>query len=173
MNNPTIDCTGRRWVPRRGDLVRDLDTGACGVVLAVHQTGNAPAMVTVSLDTSTGNAPLWRVFERSPEQLERDTSDDIELPSFAEMRATMTASEASAVIASSIVELAGYRARAGCDDDLVGVLEIEAIRALNLSTLFADRKRYDLAARERELARHLRELACAVSVQLAQRPSCG
>jgi len=53
------------------------------------------------------------------------------------------------------------------------VLEIEAIRALNLSTLFADRKRYDLAARERELARHLRELACAVSVQLAQRPSCG
>lgn len=27
MNNPTIDCTGRRWFPHEGDLVRDTDSG--------------------------------------------------------------------------------------------------------------------------------------------------
>lgn len=165
-----VDSTGRPWFPRRGDCVREFNSHRTGVVLDVRQTASAPAYVTVALETDDRG---WTIATLAPAELELDTSDDVELPSFAERRATMGPSEAAAIITGSLVELGFYRARVTSDEDLVGVLETETHRALALARHHTENGRYDLAQRERELASHMRELACAVTVQLAERPSCG
>lgn len=170
-----VDSTGHSWFPRRGDAVRDLCTLRCGVVVGVRQHASAPAIVTVCLEPDDGEAGAgdWQVFERDVEQLELDTSDDVELPSFEERRATMAPDEAAAIITGALVELASYRARVSADEELVAVLEAETHRALLLARAHTESGRYDLALREREIAAHLRDLACAIAVQLAARPSCG
>lgn len=165
-----VDSTGRSWFPRRGDAVRDRQSGHTGVVLDVKQPGNAPAFATVALEVDTRD---WMIVELNPLQLELDTSDDVKPPSFEERRATMAPDEAASTITGSLVELASYRVRVSADEDLVAVLETETHRALSVARAHTESGRYDLAQRERELASHLRDLACAIAVQLAARPSCG
>jgi hypothetical protein len=152
-----VDGTGHRWFPREGDLVRDTESGRYGVVLEVRQTANAPADAQVAL-TDDGRA--WSVVEVNAEQLERDTRNDVEVPSLREI--TMEFGEAASRVLGDVQLLAQLRARVATDDELVGVLEIEATRCLRVGDAAIAVHRYDIAARERERASSLRWLAAAV-----------
>lgn len=167
MNNPTIDCTGRRWFPHEGDLVRDTESGRYGVVLRVTQRANDLAYARCVFEHGPDD---WTIVEVPATQLERDTRDDIEPPSFADRRATMSSDEAAGLVLANVEEIATFRHRVGSDDALVSVLEIEAQRALVLARAHADRWRYDLARRENRIAARMRELSVAVSIELARRP---
>jgi hypothetical protein len=169
-----VDSTGRDWFPRVGDKIIDHETGLPGVVLSVEQHASAPAVVICAIRSDPpsfverlGPAPSV------PSGISRDTSDDVSLPSFAECRADMTDSEAASLLLRNVVELGFYRSRISDDDGLVSALEMEVHRCIAISATMADRGRYDLAAREREAALHLRQLAAAVSFKLAQTDGIG
>lgn len=151
-----VDCTGHRWFPQAGDAVKDIESDAYGVVLDVRQTGNAPAWVSVAIE----NNRVWSVIEREPHTLARDTRNDVGVPSLREI--TMELGEASARVLADVQLLGQLRARVATSDELVGVLEIEAQRCLHVGEAAISVHRYDVSARERERATHLRWLAAAV-----------
>lgn len=160
--NSQVDSTGHGWFPRAGDLVRDREMHRRGIVLAVRQHASAPAVVTVSLDADEGDpaATPWQTFERDVEQLERDTRDDVEVPALAAIEFTLE--EAAARVLADVQVLGPLRARVQSNEELVAVLEIEATRCLRVADATIAAHRYDLAARERDRAWELRELAAAV-----------
>lgn len=158
-----VDGTGHAWRPREGDLVRETESGRYGVVLEVRQTANAPAYAQVAL---TDDARAWSVVEVGVEQLERDTRDDVEVPSLREI--TMELGEAAARVLGDVQLLAQLRARVATNDELVGVLEIEATRCMRVGDAAIEVHRYDIAARERERASSLRWLAAAVRTVIEQ-----
>lgn len=157
-----VDSVARRWFPRVGDQVMDIEMLRYGVVLDVRQTASAPATVTVCLEPDAGEAGAgdWHVFERGVEQLERDIRNDVTPPSFEELK--LTVDEAAVIVLGACVELALYRARVSTSDELASALQADADRAARLARAHADQGRYDMAARELEVFDHLRTLCVAV-----------
>lgn len=152
-----VDSTGHRWFPRAGDLVRDQQSGHSGVVLEVRQHASAPAFARVALDVGADD---WMTVELNPRQLERDTSGDVEVPALAAIEFTLE--EAAARVLADVQVLGPLRARVQSSEELVAELEIEATRCLRVADATIAAHRYDLAARERDRAWELRELAAAV-----------
>lgn len=68
-----------------------------------------------------------------------------------------------------LVELAYHSRNLRTRDELAAALETEAVRSDRASEGFAERKRYDLAAGERDRAARLREIAAAVRTLDAHR----
>lgn len=155
-----VNAAGMRWYARVGDKIRIPNHGREGVVVNVHQTGNAPAVLTVAL-APTADRP--REFEELlQDDIERDTSDDPEFPSFQDCAKEMTLEVAGRVVLRSIIELAAFRAACDREDTLVSVIEAEAYRARRLSRAYSESHRYDLAQLEAVRFQHLRELSVAV-----------
>lgn len=163
MSNEQIDSTGHAWHPREGDLVYSRESGEYGIVLEVRQTASAPAYAHVALARGDGK---WDVIEVNAEQLERDTRGDYVPPALAEIELGLE--EAASEVLSNVGLLGQLRARLQSDDELVGVLEIEATRCLRVGDAAIDVHRYDLAARERAQAGKLRWLAAAVRTVVAR-----
>lgn len=172
----TVDATGFRWFPRRGDAViatietEEGTTKVSGLVVEVKQTGNAPARAMVFAEVPAYSTSMWDVLDVPVSALELDTSDNVSLPSVEERRASMTPDEAASTIFAELVMLGDYRSRVQYDDELVAVLEAETHRALLLARAHTQTGRHDAAQRELSVAAKHRELAAAVAVQLAQRP---
>lgn len=162
MSDATIDSTGHAWHPREGDLVRDRESGEYGVVLEIRQTANAPAYAHVAL----GGDRKWTVVEIDAAQLERDTRSDYVPPALSAIEIELE--EAASEVLANVQLLGQLRARLQSDDELVGVLEIEATRCLRVGDAAIAVHRYDLAARERSQAGKLRWLAAAVRTVIAK-----
>lgn len=77
-----------------------------------------------------------------------------------------TLEEAAALLTDPrvLVEFAYHGRNCRTRDELAAKLEHEAVRSDRASDGFAERKRYDLAAGERERARELRRWAAALRV---------
>lgn len=173
MNAATdsVDSAGMRWHPRVGDRVCDRDSDRVGVVLSLHQTANAPAYAMVAFLPRDGAS--YEIFECDASALVRDTSEDVLLPSFDDEETAMDLETAASILLSDITELALFRVHVDCDEALIGVLEVEAIRARRLGQAHAEAHRYDLAAREGDRFRHFRRLRAAVSKVVKSRPCVG
>lgn len=163
MNNETIDSTGHAWHPRVGDAVHDLDSGEYGVVLGVKQLASAPAYAHVALERGDSQ---WDVIEVNVAQLERDTRGDYVPPELGAIELGLE--EAASEVLANVVLLGQLRARVQSDDELVGVLEVEATRCLRVGDAATAVHRYDVAARERSQAGKLRWLAAAVRTVIAR-----
>lgn len=82
-----------------------------------------------------------------------------------------TLPEAAALLTEPrvLAELAYHSRNLRTRDELAAALETEAVRSDRASEGFAERKRYDLAAGERDRAARLREIAAAVRTLDAHR----
>jgi hypothetical protein len=131
--------------------VRHRTSGERGVVLRVEPVDAYGDRVLVAIEQrSTGNATVMdHVRAIGAGELELDGDD-------------LGAAVHEAMSVDSIFDLAHLSRGARCLDELAARLEFEAVRVLRASDGFAERKRFDLAAGERERAALLQRRAAAV-----------
>lgn len=139
------------WTPKRGDCVRHRRTGERGVVLRTERVDAYGDRVFVAVEqhTMANSTVMDHVRPIGAGELELDGDD-------------LGAAVHEAMSVDSIFDLAHMSRGARCLDELAARLEFEAVRVLRASEGFAERKRYDLAAGERDRAALLRRRAEAV-----------
>lgn len=170
-----VDSMGNGWFPRPGDRIKHHQMMRSGFVVAVRQTGNAPATVTVVLEQDSGDpaSEPWQSFNCEVYEITRDTSGDVEPRSLSEIAETMTVDGAARLVLEDLPRLAAMRSTLHNADDLVGALLMAAENAAFLSSARAARFEFQKAGMAANEADRLRELASAVQLILRSGPIAG
>lgn len=142
----------QEWAPRRGDRVKLKGSDERGVVLRTSEA-ECCAQVFVAFERrSVGQCDaLDHVRPVAAGSLELDGDD-------------LAQALDDALSIDALAELAFHGRGVRCLDELAALLEVESVRALRASDGFAERRRYDLAALERDRAATFRRRAEAVRV---------
>ena len=142
----------QEWAPRRGDPVKLKGTDERGVVLRTVE-GACCGQVFVAFERrSVGQCDaLDHVRPVAAGALELDGDD-------------LAQALDDALSMEALAELAFHGRGVRCLDELAALLEVESVRALRASDGYAERRRYDLAALERDRAAMYRRRAEAIRV---------